>query len=95
MWRLLDLCKVLKYVHPVPFLMALAIMVVIATITAIAKIAYEDRSWVALFMLLVTIVQVLEFEFLLEKITLFVQPWRNLYMAWMYLSGGCLITWRV
>ena len=90
------MCKVLKSVRPVPFLMALAIMVVIATIAATAKIAYEDRSWVALFMLLVTIIQVLEFDFLLlQKITLFVQPWRNLYMAWMYLSGGCLITWRV
>ena len=67
MWRLLELCKVLKSVRPVPFLMALAIMVVFATITAIAKIAYEDRSWVALFMLLVTIVQVLEFEFFCKR----------------------------
>ena len=42
--------------------MVSAIVVVIATITAIAKIAFEDRSLLAIFLLLVTILQVLEFE---------------------------------
>ena len=56
------MCKVLKSVRPVTFLMSSAIVIVIATITAIAKIAFEDPSWFAFFLLLVTIIQVLEFE---------------------------------
>ena len=62
LWRFLELCKVLKSVRPVTFLMSSAIVIVIATITAIAKIAFEDPSWFAFFLLLVTIIQVLEFE---------------------------------
>ena len=88
LWRFLELCKVLKSVRPVTFLMSSAIVIVIATITAIAKIAYEDPSWFAFFLLLVTIIQVLEFEKMkIMVLTLFVQPWRNLYLAWVYLSG--------
>ena len=67
--------------------MVSAIVVVIATITAIAKIAFEDRSLLAIFLLLVTILQVLEFEKKNHGLTLFLQPWRNLYMAWVFLSG--------
>ena len=62
LWRFLELCKVLKSMRSVTFLMSSAIVIVIATITAIAKIAFEDPSWLALFLLLVTIIQVLEFE---------------------------------
>ena len=62
LWRFLESFKVLRSVTSVSFLMVSAIVVVIATITAIAKIAFEDRSLLAIFLLLVTILQVLEFE---------------------------------
>ena len=88
LWRFLESCKVLGSVRSVPFLMASAIVVVIATVTAIAKIAFEDRSWLAVFLLFVTIIQVLDFGTNKNYgLTLFLQPWRNLYMAWVYLSG--------
>lgn len=87
LWRFLESFKVLRSVTSVSFLMVSAIVVVIATITAIAKIAFEDRSLLAIFLLLVTILQVLEFEKKNHGLTLFLQPWRNLYMAWVFLSG--------
>ena len=87
LWRFLESFKVLRSVTSVSFLMVSAIVVVIATITAIAKIAFEDRSLLAIFLLLVTILQVLEFEKKNHGLTLFLQPWRNLYMVWVFLSG--------
>ena len=39
-------------------LLSAALLVVIATIAAVAWIAYEEQSWVAALVLLVTIVQV-------------------------------------
>ena len=87
LWRFLESFKVLRSVTSVSFLMVSAIVVVIATITAIAKIAFEDRSLLAIFLLLVTILQVLEFEKKNHGFTLFLQPWRSLYMAWVFLSG--------
>ena len=88
LWRFLESFKVLRSVTSVSFLMVSAIVVVIATITAIAKIAFEDRSLLAIFLLLVTILQVLEFEKKKNHgLTLFLQPWRNLYMAWVFLLG--------
>ena len=62
LWRLMESYKVLKSVPSVTFIMLLAILVVIATITATAKIAFEDPSWAALFFLLVTIIQVLKLD---------------------------------
>ena len=39
-------------------LLSSAVLVVIATITAVARIAYEEHSWAAFVVLLVTIIQV-------------------------------------
>ena len=39
-------------------LLSVALLLVIATIVAVARIAYEEQSWVAYLVLIVTIVQV-------------------------------------
>ena len=57
-WKLLECLEVLKPQLLKSLLMSLPILAVIATIAHVARIAYEDRSWVALFFLFATIIQV-------------------------------------
>ena len=66
-WRLFHWLNTLKSAHWVTFgpryflatvLVASAALVVIGAIAAVAKIAFDEQSWVALIVLLVTAVQV-------------------------------------
>ena len=61
-WKLLHTFNLLKTASDHHFwatiLVSCAILVPIATTSAIAKIAYQEQSWEAVLVLLVTIIQV-------------------------------------
>ena len=96
-WRLFHSFNILKDSHWITFgrcffaivFVSSAALVALGTIATVAKIAFDDRSWVTFIVLLVTIVQVGNMKLNPYKmIMLSFQPCRNLYLAWVYLTGN-------
>ena len=94
-------CEVLRSKFLPIALFSVAIFIVIATIACTAAKAFEEPTWTAFAILLVVSIQVpwkmsnlspnLLVLICFEPMVLILvhpQPWRNLYLAWLYFSGG-------